>query len=403
MCKRLKIVFLLLISLFSIVLFSYQFDYSLKDECSYLENSGFTLTPLRLTKPSFKLLEQYSFIDSTQMVGIIKYDENEVILIRKILENKEIIKIYNKGLNQIFTSEFDEKIGFSLNEDKRIKFNPTKNKKSINQIVLKLYSNSEKDLQVSRVDIRSSLITLDGIEYFLAFTTNNFTFQKGDDVCSFYIDKNHNGKYDYSYELDDNNNNQNEKYNIDDSFMINDISYQISSISSDGFQVEITENKDEEKIAKGFTMPNFDFKSNNQITSFTNKSNKVTFIFWWDPNCPGSVSGVPAVNKIWSKYKDNENFNFVSLTYLDEETFKNSSNEMSLPAGESIKTTFPTETDNNLLTSLFGETVPVVIIADKDGIIKLKTSCSLILSKYDEQKDENFKIYNNILNGLLND
>mgnify|MGYP006279045215 CR=1 FL=1 len=401
MLKRLKAVFILLISLLSIALFSYQFDHTLKEECSYFENYSFTLTPFRLSKPSFDLLEQYSFVDSTQMVGIFNYGENELLLIREIAENGEIIRIYNKGLKQFYTFEFDKKIGFSFNEHNLIRFNPTRNENSKHEIVLKLYSYSHDKLQLSRTDIRTNTITIDGTQYFIAFTTNDFAFKIGEEFCSFYIDKNHNGKFDLNNDLDDNNNNINEKYNIDDSFILNGKPYQVSSISSDGFHVEISETKHEAKIATGFIMPNFDYKSGNQIKSFSNKSNETTFIFWWDPSCPGSVSGVPAVNKIWSKYKDYEHFNFISLTYLNGEIFNNSSNDITLPAGESIKAIFPTETDNHLLSSLLGETVPIVIIVDKEGVIKLKTSCSSLLGKYDEEKDENLIIYEKFISGLL--
>jgi len=401
--NNIKLYFLILLGLISTILLSYQLDYKLKDDCNFLEKSGFIMNPLYLENPNKELLTQYTFIDPSSLISKFTYEENDLLFIREIVNNKDTIKIYNIGLDELYTFNFDKKIEFNFKENNVISFNPKSIKDSENKLTLQLYSGSENKIQFSRIDVRTGKIIIEDKPYFIAVTTNSFCYNKNDFYCSYFIDKNNNMIYDFDKSFDESGYSINEKYNIDDSFVLNGTSYQISSISSDGFQIEIEKINDISKVAQGFTMPNFDYYSNGKNKIFNNINDEVTFIFWWKPNCPGSVSGVPAINKIWNDFNKTDGFNFISLTALDSDSFNRLSSEMVLPSKETVSVNFPTNTNNDSLNSLFGEKVPRVIIVDRNGVIKLDTACSFNAGNYDESKDENLKTYNYYVNELLKD
>lgn len=156
--NNIKLYFLILLGLISTILLSYQLDYKLKDDCNFLEKSGFIMNPLYLENPNKELLTQYTFIDPSSLISKFTYEENDLLFIREIVNNKDTIKIYNIGLDELYTFNFDKKIEFNFKENNVISFNPKSIKDSENKLTLKLYSGSENKIQFSRIDVRTGKI-----------------------------------------------------------------------------------------------------------------------------------------------------------------------------------------------------------------------------------------------------
>jgi hypothetical protein len=390
-----RICFLLLVILFSALLNSFQLEYTLKDDCEYFDKRSFVQTALYLTTPTVDQLDEYDFLNANSLIYSFEYGTNKLLLIREIKENSETIKIYNQGLNKFFSFDFDEGIKSKFKEPSVIKFNPTGIEKSCNDIVLHLNSIVDDSLLMTRKDIRSGTINFNGIDYGFYLINNDFSFSQNDSNCKFYIDHYKNGKYDQYLGVD-------ECRSIGDSFEFLGKTYAITLVSADGFNFVIEEAELSEKIAVGYLMPNFEYKSFDIKKTYNRADNKVTFIYWWSPKCIGAVSGVPAVNKIWDKYSSREDFDFIALSIEDKALFESIDNKVKTINDEFFEIKFPTGAGNSTLKILEDEPYPKVIIIDADGIIKMISGCSTTFEKYDEAKDGNLKKFDTILEKLLN-
>jgi len=116
------------------------------------------MNPLYLENPNKELLTQYTFIDPSSLISKFTYEENDLLFIREIVNNKDTIKIYNIGLDELYTFNFDKKIEFNFKENNVISFNPKSIKDSENKLTLQLYSGSENKIQFSRIDVRTGKI-----------------------------------------------------------------------------------------------------------------------------------------------------------------------------------------------------------------------------------------------------
>ncbi|MCD4650663.1 MAG: hypothetical protein K8S56_02585 [Candidatus Cloacimonetes bacterium] len=381
---RFCLIVFLLVSFGYLSSLNVKLEYELRENCSYFEKySTSTTTNFNIKKVTDEIKNEFTCADTSMYFGELDYDGHSFLLFKKTNENSERVFIYNTKTKKIESFNFEDKIGYSFKSPKRITINFFEN----HSAVFSLYSISESDMQISREDIRVGKVTIANESYKIVLKSNDLDFNKQNNY-SLYIDKNQNDVYDFSSITD-------EKYGVSDIFEINNNLYKISNISSDGFNLEIEKTNREIRVAKNCILPEFKYHKNGL--------DKMTFIFWWTPGCGGAIVGIPAINRIWEKYKDNDNFEFLALTTIDKEDLTEQLKEMKYFDNSPLKAKFPTLANNSELTELFGDTFPRVIITDRAGVIQFLGSCSFSSMKYDPEKDPNYKNYDSIINHFLND
>lgn len=110
--------------------------------------------------------------------------------------------------------------------------------------------------------------------------------------------------------------------------------------------------------------PSFEFKGQNKIINNNSIKGKVVFINFWFEGCVPCMAEMDGLNQLYQKFKDNKNFEFVSVSKDDDAAIKRVKNKYRL----SFNVYSSTEKDCKRLSS--GSGYPTSIIIDKTGVIK---------------------------------
>lgn len=112
--------------------------------------------------------------------------------------------------------------------------------------------------------------------------------------------------------------------------------------------------------------PFHEFKIKNGRQKFTNESlkGKVVFLNFWFENCPPCRAEFRTLNWLYKTYKDNPDFEFISVTFENSMTMKRVKNDFEL--------TFPMYylPDANCADIIYESGYPTNIILDKEGIVR---------------------------------
>lgn len=120
-----------------------------------------------------------------------------------------------------------------------------------------------------------------------------------------------------------------------------------------------------EKQAVGKPFPDFNINADSVEYSNSTLKGKVVFINFWFATCPPCLAELDELNKLYTRFKDDNNFEFISFTFEDPakiESVKKSYGMLYKVISISKDDCYRLNLNNGFPTS---------IILDKDGNIKL--------------------------------
>ena len=352
----------------------------IKTECDFYKGYTMMTRAFDIEKVSETIAKEYSFSDTSMYVGEMRYPTGDIKIFKKIGDNKESLIVYNTATqehNQFDYSPTISKIGFKSKD--YLSINVSEN--YIAEFTASAFEKNE--LSLSRRDICRGELEINDKKITIIVEPNSLNI--GEDY-RFLVDINGNGIYDLR-------GGTNETFTKGDLFEVDGKLLKISSITPDGSKMVIDDAERKEAFALECYMPNF--------KHYNRDSGKVSFFFWWSPGCGGAISGVPAVNMIWDKYKDNENLNFLALTDCSEEQLNEATKELKSIMGKPLEVNYPSYCNETEFKPIFGESFPKVAVADQNGVIKYIGGCSMSFSMKKDAEDPNFKNYDGVISSLL--
>jgi peroxiredoxin len=145
------------------------------------------------------------------------------------------------------------------------------------------------------------------------------------------------------------------------------------SFAQSTFHAETKEEMDSLLCPTGYAAighPYPEFKITNENKAVDNRSlhGKVVFINFWFEGCHPCMAEMEALNELFEKVKSNKDFEFISLTWDNQETIKRVKEKFAL----NFNIFSASEKECQRLN--FGCGYPTSIILDKDGNVKNKHS-----------------------------
>ena len=123
--------------------------------------------------------------------------------------------------------------------------------------------------------------------------------------------------------------------------------------------------KKRENEAVGKQYPEFKFHFDNIEYSNSTLKGKIIFINFWFATCPPCLAEFDELNKLYAKFKDNSNFEFISFTFEDSEKIE------SIKKAYRISYTVISIPKEDCYKLNLNNGFPTSVILDKDGKIKL--------------------------------
>jgi peroxiredoxin len=141
---------------------------------------------------------------------------------------------------------------------------------------------------------------------------------------------------------------------------------QIEPLKPSELQSAISFQKLKDTSFYGSKFSNFSFKSEaGKEYSNTSLLGKLHVIHFWFAACIPCLTEMPDVNKLYLRFKDNPNFEFVSLTFDDSLTVRNSIARYDIK----FPTISATELELRDILKIYGKGYPSTFLIGRDGRI----------------------------------